>query len=36
MQIGIDLDLDRRRFHVTEKGRVLVTPEMLEQLVAAE
>jgi glucose-1-phosphate adenylyltransferase len=32
MQIGIDLDLDRTRFHVTEKGRVLVVPEMLERL----
>ena len=31
MRIGIDLDLDRERFHVTEKGRVLVVPEMLGQ-----
>ena len=33
MTIGVDLDLDRRRFHVTEKGRVLVVPEMLGQQV---
>ena len=33
MQIGVDLDEDRRRFHVTEKGRVLVVPEMLGQQV---
>ena len=32
MEIGIDLELDARRFHVTEKGRVLVVPEMLERL----
>jgi len=31
MQVGVDLELDRRRFHVTEKGRVLVVPEMLGQ-----
>jgi glucose-1-phosphate adenylyltransferase len=29
MEIGVNLDLDRERFHVTEKGRVLVVPEML-------
>ncbi len=29
MQIGVDLEADRRRFHVTEKGRVLVVPGML-------
>jgi len=33
MEIGVDLELDRRRFHVTEKGRVLVVPEMLGQQV---
>jgi glucose-1-phosphate adenylyltransferase len=33
MKIGVDLDEDRRRFHVTEKGRVLVVPEMLGQQV---
>jgi glucose-1-phosphate adenylyltransferase len=30
MRIGIDLEEDRKRFHVTEKGRVLVVPAMLE------
>ncbi len=29
--IGEDLELDRKRFHVTESGIVLVTPEMLGQ-----
>jgi glucose-1-phosphate adenylyltransferase len=32
MQIGIDREADAQRFHVTEKGRVLVVPEMLEAL----
>ncbi|HTY48347.1 MAG TPA: glucose-1-phosphate adenylyltransferase [Steroidobacteraceae bacterium] len=32
MQIGVDLDLDRRRFHVTENGVVLVTAEPLRGL----
>ncbi len=31
--IGVDLEEDRKRFHVTEKGRVLVVPEMLGQRV---
>jgi glucose-1-phosphate adenylyltransferase len=31
MRIGVDPAEDRRRFHVTEKGRVLVVPEMLGQ-----
>ena len=29
MRIGVDLEEDARRFYVTEKGVVLVTPEML-------
>ena len=29
--IGVDPDEDRARFHLTEKGRVLVVPEMLGQ-----
>jgi glucose-1-phosphate adenylyltransferase len=29
MQVGVDLDADRRRFHVTDNGVVLVTPDML-------
>jgi glucose-1-phosphate adenylyltransferase len=33
MQIGLDVEADRKRFHVTEKGRVLVVPEMLGQRV---
>jgi glucose-1-phosphate adenylyltransferase len=32
-RIGVDLDEDRRRFRVTDKGIVLVTPEMLGQAV---
>jgi glucose-1-phosphate adenylyltransferase len=31
MIIGEDIELDRKRFHVTETGIVLVTPEMLGQ-----
>ncbi|HEX4885486.1 MAG TPA: glucose-1-phosphate adenylyltransferase [Casimicrobiaceae bacterium] len=31
MQIGVDVDADRRRFHVTDRGVVLVTPDMLGQ-----
>jgi glucose-1-phosphate adenylyltransferase len=30
---GFDLEQDRRRFHVTEKGIVLVTPDMMGQKV---
>lgn len=33
MVIGLDPEEDRKRFHVTEKGRVLVVPEMLGQRV---
>jgi glucose-1-phosphate adenylyltransferase len=29
--IGVDAEADRRRFHVTERGITLVTPEMLGQ-----
>ena len=32
MQIGVERAADARRFHVTEKGVVLVTPDMLRQL----
>jgi glucose-1-phosphate adenylyltransferase len=28
-QIGVDLEADRQRFHVTDRGVVLVTPDML-------
>lgn len=31
MEIGINLELDRKRFHVTEEDVVLVTPDMLGQ-----
>jgi len=31
MQIGVDLALDAERFYVSEKGVVLVTPDMLGQ-----
>jgi len=31
MQIGVDLDLDAKRFYVSEKGITLVTPDMLGQ-----
>jgi len=31
MQTGVNPEEDRRRFHVTDKGRVLVVPEMLGQ-----
>jgi glucose-1-phosphate adenylyltransferase len=33
MRIGVNEEDDRRRFHITEKGRVLVVPEMLGQTV---
>jgi glucose-1-phosphate adenylyltransferase len=32
-RIGVDPDEDRRRFHVTDKGIILVTPESLGQAV---
>ncbi len=35
LEIGVDAELDRRRFHVTESGITLVTPEMLGQSVHA-
>ena len=31
LQVGVDPDEDRKRFHVTERGVTLVTPEMLGQ-----
>jgi glucose-1-phosphate adenylyltransferase len=33
MKIGIDLEEDRKHFYVSEKGIVLVTPDMLGQKV---
>jgi len=30
-EIGVDLDRDRQRFHVSPGGVVLVTPDMLDQ-----
>ena len=35
MTIGVDPIADELRFEVTEKGRVLVVPEMLEKLATA-
>jgi glucose-1-phosphate adenylyltransferase len=35
MRIGLDRDADARRFHVTDKGVVLVTADMLRKLTAA-
>jgi glucose-1-phosphate adenylyltransferase len=31
--VGVDPDADRRRFHVTDQGVTLITPEMLGQVV---
>jgi glucose-1-phosphate adenylyltransferase len=31
MEIGFDLEADKKRFYVSEKGTVLVTREMLGQ-----
>ena len=31
LQVGVDPEEDRKRFHVTNKGITLVTPEMLGQ-----
>jgi glucose-1-phosphate adenylyltransferase len=31
MSVGVDREQDRQRFHVTERGVTLVTPEMLGQ-----
>ena len=35
-RIGSDIEADRQRFHVTERGVVLVTPEMLAPLTKAK
>jgi glucose-1-phosphate adenylyltransferase len=32
MKIGVDREADKKRFHVTEKGVVLVTPDLLRGL----
>jgi glucose-1-phosphate adenylyltransferase len=32
LQIGVDLEADKKRFYVTEGGVVLVTPDMLKAL----
>jgi glucose-1-phosphate adenylyltransferase len=32
MSIGVDREADAKRFHVTEKGVVLVTADMLRSL----
>jgi len=34
--VGVDVEADRRRFHVTEKGVTLITPEMLGQYLWAK
>jgi glucose-1-phosphate adenylyltransferase len=31
LQVGVDPEADRRRFHVTHNGVTLITPEMLGQ-----
>ena len=31
MEIGFDIEADKKRFHVSDKGTVLVTREMLGQ-----
>ena len=31
LQVGVDVEEDRRRFHVSDKGITLITPEMLGQ-----
>jgi len=31
LSVGVDQEQDRRRFHVTERGITLITPEMLGQ-----
>jgi glucose-1-phosphate adenylyltransferase len=32
MEIGIDLDIDKKRFYVSDRGTVLVTQEMLNKI----
>lgn len=33
LQVGVNPIEDRKRFHVTDKGVTLITPEMLGQVV---
>ena len=33
MEVGVNIEEDRKRFHVSENGITLITPEMLGQIV---